>query len=131
MADEHTGNCDSSAVYKFLTCAGAFTLGVVGEMMLAAEDHKRSRSYSSIKLSAGEQEDEPQPALPRLWAPFADVLLGMGSSEGGRSPAAVSMAEGMRRWRLPEFAGLVVAFTLVALVEACFSEYEQFVPAVS
>ena len=99
--------------------------------MLAAEDHRRSRSYSSIKLSAGEQEEEPPPTLARFWAPFADSLLGMGSSEGGRSPAAVSMAESMRRWRLPEFAGLAVAFTAVALIEACFSEYEQFVPAVS
>lgn len=102
-------------------------------MMLAAEDHKRSRSYSSIvynKISAGEQEEEPQPALSCFWAPFAGAVLGMGINEGGRSPAAVSMAEGIRRWRLPEFAGLTVVFTVVALIEACFSEYEQYVPAV-
>eukprot|EP00752_Nemacystus_decipiens_P006027 g5443.t1 len=53
----------------------------------------------------------------------------MGSSEGGRSPAAVSMAEVMRRWRLPEFAGFAVAFTAANLIEACFSEHTQFIPA--
>eukprot|EP00903_Cladosiphon_okamuranus_P020896 g19189.t1 len=52
----------------------------------------------------------------------------MGSSEGGRSPSAVSMAEVIRRWRLQEFAGLAVALIAVSLIEACFSEYEQFVP---
>lgn len=110
-------------------CTGSFHRGRA--MMLAVEDHKQSLSYSSIKLSAGEREEEPHLALSRFWAPFANAVLGMGSSEGGRSPAAVSMADGIRRWRLPEFAGLAVAFTAVALIEACFSEYDQFVPEVS
>lgn len=54
----------------------------------------------------------------------------MGSSEGGRSPASVSMAEIVRRWRLPEFAGLVLVVLVVLLIEAACSENEQFVPAV-
>lgn len=100
-------------------------------MMLAAKDHKQSQSYSSINLSPGEQGAElTRLALNRYWAPFAELASGMGSSEGGRSPAAVSIAEGMRRWRLPEFAGLALAFTAVALIEACFSEYEQYIPPV-
>ncbi|CAM9307849.1 unnamed protein product, partial [Scytosiphon promiscuus] len=56
------------------------------------------------------------------------LLIGMGSSEGGRSPSAVSMADLIRRWRVPEFAGLGVAFVVVSLFKACFSEHEQFIP---
>ncbi|CAM9534118.1 unnamed protein product [Ectocarpus sp. 6 AP-2014] len=52
----------------------------------------------------------------------------MGSSEGGRSAAAVSSADRIRRWRVPEFVGVVVGLAVVSLVQACFSEYEQFVP---
>lgn len=54
----------------------------------------------------------------------------MGSSEGGRSPASVSLAELVRRWRIPEFAGLVLAVLVVLLIEAACSENKQFVPAV-
>lgn len=98
--------------------------------MLASEDRKRT--YSSMNSPAGEQQEEPQLALARIWSAFVDTaVLGMGSSEGGRSPAAVSLADSIRRWRLPEFAGLAVAFAAVALLESCFSEYEQFVPTVS
>lgn len=55
----------------------------------------------------------------------------MGSSEGGRTPAAVSMADAARRWRVPEFVALGVTVVVLMLIESSLSEYEQFVPAVS
>lgn len=76
----------------------------------------------------GTAAGEPKPAAKLRDA--ATRLLGMGSSEGGRSPAAVSMADLIRRWRVPEFAGLGVAFVIVSLFKACFSEHEQFIPPV-
>ncbi|CAN0327446.1 unnamed protein product, partial [Ectocarpus fasciculatus] len=104
--------------------------------MLAAN---RQTSYSSVQAtttttsgrvtgarSGGAKQQQP--------APFSGdsctflLGVGMGSSEGGRSAAAVSAADRIRRWRVPEFVGVVVGLAIVALVQACFSEYEQFVP---
>lgn len=67
--------------------------------------------------------------LSATWSGVLGVC-GMGSSEGGRTAAEVSMADRTRRWRLPEFAGLTVAMVLINLVLACFSENEQFIPEV-
>lgn len=95
---------------------------------MASESQKLTQTYSSPKKT---DKEDPTSLSARISAAVAVVLGIMGSSEGGRSPAEVSMADRIRRWRATELAGLAVVYTVVTLVEACFSEYEQFVPEVS
>ncbi len=96
---------------------------------MASESQRLTQqTHSSTKKT---DKEEPASPFARISAAVAIVLGIMGSSEGGRSPAEVSMADRIRRWRATELAGLAVAFTVVTLVEACFSENEQFVPPVS
>ncbi|CAN0414353.1 unnamed protein product, partial [Ectocarpus sp. 8 AP-2014] len=102
-------------------------------MMLAAD---RQTSYSAVQtttsgsvtgaIKAAGAKQQPAPICGD--SNFLLGLVGMGSSEGGRSAAAVSAADRIRRWRVPEFVGVVVGLAVVSLVQACFSEYEQFVP---
>lgn len=44
---------------------------------------------------------------------------------------AVRLADVARKWRVPEFVGLGLLITVVALIEASVPEYEQFIPSVS
>lgn len=111
--------------------------------MNASERQKLNPSTTSSSSDNDDQQQQQQQAaayaksaLLLVWSFLSSTwsgalgVCGMGSSEGGRTAAEVSMADRTRRWRLPEFAGLVAAMVVINLVLACFSENEQFVPEV-
>ncbi|CAM9523922.1 unnamed protein product, partial [Pylaiella littoralis] len=112
-------------------------------MMSASFEHQKlntsNSQYSCDDDQQQKQQQQQQQAhikqavrllsslLRGTWSGVLGVC-GMGSSEGGRTAAEVSLADRTRRWRLPEFAGLALIMLVINLVEACFSEYEQFIP---